>query len=81
MILAPVVKIELVETDKLPETVRVEGGFGSTGKWNLELTKIETLNKYSPLTGPILILITPFKLFLLTSFKNLHPGITLYKLS
>ena len=32
MILAPVVKIELVETDKLPETVRGEGGFGSTGK-------------------------------------------------
>ena len=32
MILAPVVKIELVETDKLPETVRGDGGFGSTGK-------------------------------------------------
>ena len=32
MVLTPVVKIELEETKKLPETVRGEGGFGSTGK-------------------------------------------------
>ena len=33
MILAPVVKMELEETSNLPETIRGEGGFGSTGKW------------------------------------------------
>ena len=33
MILAPVVKMELEETDNLPETVRGKDGFGSTGKW------------------------------------------------
>ena len=32
MILAPVVKMKLEETDDLPITVRGEGGFGSTGK-------------------------------------------------
>jgi dUTP pyrophosphatase len=32
MILVPVVKINFEETDDLPETVRGEGGFGSTGK-------------------------------------------------
>ncbi len=32
MILTPVIKMELQEADKLPETVRGEGGFGSTGK-------------------------------------------------
>ena len=32
MILTPVIKIELEETNDLPETVRGEGGFGSTGK-------------------------------------------------
>ena len=32
MILTPVVKMDLEETDALPETVRGEGGFGSTGK-------------------------------------------------
>ena len=32
MILTPIIKMELQETDKLPETVRGEGGFGSTGK-------------------------------------------------
>ena len=32
MILAPVIKIELEETNDLPKTVRGEGGFGSTGK-------------------------------------------------
>ena len=32
MILAPVAKIRFEETDNLPDTVRGEGGFGSTGK-------------------------------------------------
>ena len=32
MILTPVIKMKLEETDKLPETIRGEGGFGSTGK-------------------------------------------------
>ena len=32
MILVPVIKMNLEETDTLPETVRGEGGFGSTGK-------------------------------------------------
>ena len=32
IVLAPVIKIELEETNSLPETVRGEGGFGSTGK-------------------------------------------------
>ena len=32
MILTPVIKMNLEETDYLPETVRGEGGFGSTGK-------------------------------------------------
>ena len=34
MILAPVVKMKLEETNDLPETIRGVGGFGSTGKWN-----------------------------------------------
>jgi dUTP pyrophosphatase len=32
MILTPVIKMELQETNELPESVRGEGGFGSTGK-------------------------------------------------
>ena len=32
MVLTPVIKMNLEETDVLPETVRGEGGFGSTGK-------------------------------------------------
>ena len=32
MVLTPVVKIDLKETDDLPNTIRGEGGFGSTGK-------------------------------------------------
>ena len=32
IILTPVIKMDLEETDTLPETVRGEGGFGSTGK-------------------------------------------------
>lgn len=33
MILTPVIKMELQETNELPKSVRGEGGFGSTGKW------------------------------------------------
>ena len=33
MILTPVIKMELEETDNLPDSIRGEGGFGSTGKW------------------------------------------------
>ena len=33
MILTPVVKMDLEETNELPESIRGEGGFGSTGKW------------------------------------------------
>ena len=32
MVLTPVIKMQLEETDALPETVRGIGGFGSTGK-------------------------------------------------
>ena len=32
MILTPVIKMDLEETDDLPETIRGLGGFGSTGK-------------------------------------------------
>lgn len=32
MILTPVVKMELEEADNLPDSIRGEGGFGSTGK-------------------------------------------------
>ena len=33
MVLTPVIKMSLEETEVLPKTVRGEGGFGSTGKW------------------------------------------------
>ncbi len=32
MILTPVIKMDLEETDDLPKTIRGEGGFGSTGQ-------------------------------------------------
>ena len=32
MILTPIVKMELEESDNLPDTIRGKGGFGSTGK-------------------------------------------------
>ena len=32
MVLSPIIKIEFEETNDLPETIRGEGGFGSTGK-------------------------------------------------
>ena len=35
IILVPILKINFEEVDKLPETVRGSGGFGSTGKWKI----------------------------------------------
>ena len=32
MVLTPIIKMELVETNELPESIRGKGGFGSTGK-------------------------------------------------
>ena len=32
MVLSPVIKMKLEETNDLPKTIRGEGGFGSTGK-------------------------------------------------
>ena len=32
MVLTPIIKIKLEETNELPESIRGEGGFGSTGK-------------------------------------------------
>ena len=34
MVLSPVIKMDLEETIDLPKTMRGEGGFGSTGKWD-----------------------------------------------
>ena len=39
MVLSPVIKMKLEITEDLPETVRGEGGFGSTGKWALNLIR------------------------------------------
>ena len=39
MVLTPVIKMELEEVDQLPVTIRGSGGFGSTGKWKIFLTK------------------------------------------
>ena len=40
MVLVPILKIEFEEVDSLPDTVRGQGGFGSTGKkWALEIMK------------------------------------------
>ena len=33
MVLSPVIKMDLEETNDLPVTLRGKGGFGSTGKW------------------------------------------------
>ena len=32
MVLMPILKVEIEETNELPETIRGSGGFGSTGK-------------------------------------------------
>ena len=33
MVLVPIIKANFEEVENLPETIRGEGGFGSTGKW------------------------------------------------
>jgi len=35
MVLIPVSKVDFDEVEKLPNTLRGEGGFGSTGKWKV----------------------------------------------
>ena len=40
MILAPIIKAEFEEVDELPDTIRGEGGFGSTGKWIIFSAKV-----------------------------------------
>ena len=40
MVLVPIIKMEFEEVDSLPDTVRGQGGFGSTGKkWALQIMK------------------------------------------
>ena len=40
MVLVPILKMEFEEVDSLPDTVRGQGGFGSTGKkWILQIMK------------------------------------------
>ena len=41
MILTPVIKMDLEETNELPESIRGAGGFGSTGKWEKVLTNLK----------------------------------------
>ena len=33
MVITPIIKVELEETNELPESIRGKRGFGSTGKW------------------------------------------------
>ena len=40
MVLTPIIKAEFEEVDELPDTIRGEGGFGSTGKWIIFLAKV-----------------------------------------
>ena len=35
MVLTPIIKMELEETNELPDSIRGKGGFGSTGKWKI----------------------------------------------
>ena len=41
MILTPVIKMDLEETNELPESIRGADGFGSTGKWEKILTNLK----------------------------------------
>ena len=44
MVLVPILKMEFEEVDNLPDTVRGQGGFGSTGKkWVLEVVKLKDI--------------------------------------
>ena len=42
MVLSPIIKAEFEEVDELPETLRGDGGFGSTGKWKIVSAKIQS---------------------------------------
>ena len=44
MVLSPVLKMKLKETNDLPKTVRNMSGFGSTGKWKLNLIEIKLID-------------------------------------
>ena len=35
MVLTPILKVDFEEVDSLPDTIRGDGGFGSTGKWKI----------------------------------------------
>ena len=35
MVLTPIIKMELEETNELPDSIRGKRGFGSTGKWKI----------------------------------------------
>ena len=40
MVLVPIIKMEFEEVDSLPDTIRGQGGFGSTGKkWALQIMR------------------------------------------
>ena len=39
MVIVPIIKATFEEVQDLPETIRGEGGFGSTGKWTKQ-TKV-----------------------------------------
>ena len=45
MVLCPIVKAEFEVKDNLPESIRGEGGFGSTGKKLMSLT-IDEIERY-----------------------------------
>jgi len=40
MVLVPIIKATFEEVESLPETIRGEGGFGSTGKWKKTIKTI-----------------------------------------
>ncbi len=40
MVLVPLIKANFEEVENLPETIRGEGGFGSTGKWRKYIKNI-----------------------------------------
>ena len=42
MVLSPILKAEFEEVDELPETLRGDRGFGSTGKWKIVSTKVSS---------------------------------------
>ncbi|MEM8877036.1 MAG: dUTP diphosphatase [Pseudomonadota bacterium] len=52
MIVAPVTRAELVEVAALPETVRADGGFGSTGRQTHSIQQTSTTQSDSADCGP-----------------------------